>query len=459
MALSDVVNVTISRSSPGVTAAGFGIPLIGTPRPSWVELTRTYATIAAVAADFATSTPEYAAANQMFSQDPAPERIMFGRMGHKPTKVQIISFPGAGSIIDSTLYAVRIWCAGVLQTATFTSGVSTTGALIMAGITAAINALAVPDIGATAVDSGAGASAICTVTGDAAGNYFEIEILDLNLLAAAETTADPSGTGTVDDLTAIAAESSAWYGLCLIFKSKDIVLAAAGWVESNTKLFIMSSSDSQCATHALSGATDVLAALKSASRARTGPAYHPRGYEFFDASELGRWFPIDPGKDNWRMKTLSGVTPGTGVALKALTGTWTTNIEAKRGNYYIDMGGVNVVFGDGLVSDNEYIDVIRGIDWWTARLQERIVNLEISLEKIPFTDDGVTLIKNQVRAQNSEGISAGLINPNPAPTVTAPKVADVSPADKAARHLPDVNTAWTLAGAINDMDVNATVTQ
>lgn len=454
--IDDVVNVIISKTSPGVTAAGFGVALIATPRPTWVERTRTYDGIDGVAADFAVTTPEYAAANAMFSQNPAPEQIMFGRMANIPTKVQVISFPSGAAIRDNTEYAVRAWRDGVLQTATFTSGVATTGDLIMAGLAAALNALAAPDIGATSVFSGTGAASIVTVTADAPGNYFDIEVLDLNLLALLDTTVDP---GIVADLTAFKAESSAWYGLCLLYKSEAIVLAAAGFVESNTKLFVMASSDSEVATVADTIATDVLHDLKAASRARTAPAYHPRGYEFFDAAELGRWFPIDPGKDNWRMKPLSGVTPGTGLSNFALTETQRTNIEAKRGNYYVDLGGATAVFGDGLVSDNEYIDVIRGIDWWTARLQERIVNLELSVEKIPFTDDGVAMIKNQVRAQNAAGITQGLINPVPAPTVTAPKVADVDQADKVARHLPDVNTAWVLAGAINSVTVNATITQ
>ncbi len=456
MALSDVVTIVISRTAPGVTAAGFGVTLIATPRPTWPERTRTYTGIAGVALDFATTTPEYAAAAEVFGQNPAPKKLMFGRMANKPTKKQVI---GLVSVADSTAYSVRAWCAGVLQTATFTSGISTTGDLITAGIAAALNALAVPDIGATSAASGSGASAIVTCTGDAAGNYFDLEVLDLNLLSLQETETDP---GIVADLTAMAAESSAWYGLCLLYKSDAIVLAAAGWVETNTKLFIMASSASECATHAVSGATDILAALKSASRARTGGSYHPRNYEFFDAAQMGRWFPIAPGSDNWRMKTLSGITAGTGVSLFALTGTQQTNIQNKYGNFYYNIGtadnGVNVVGGRGLVADNEYIDVVRGIDWWSANLSAKLVNLEISVEKIPFTDDGVNLIKNQVKAQNTEGINANLINPTPIPIVTAPKVADVSAQNKALRNLPDVNTQWELAGAINTMTVNATIT-
>lgn len=453
MSFSDVINVVISRSAPAITLPGFGILLIATPYPTWTERTRTYDDSDDVESDFPDTTAEWACANQAFSQNPAPESLMFGRMANKPTKVQVI---GITTVSDTSTYSVRVWVAGTLQTASYVAQPSDTNDLIVAGLLAAVNALAAPSLNFTAASSGSSGSHVMTCTGTAAGDYFAVEVMDLNLMSSLDTTAD---AGIVADVTAIAAESVAWYGLCLIYKSNAISLAAAGWVESNTKLFVMASSDSAIATHALAGASDVLANLLQAARARTAGAYHPRDYEFFDASELGRWFPILPGQDNWRMKTLSGVTPGIGVGFAALTTTQTGNIEAKNGNYYYTIApGTNVVQGGGKVASGDYIDNVRGIDWWTATLSGDVVQLEIDEEKIPFTDAGVGLIKNAVRRVNKLGISQGLINPIPKPTVTAPLVADIDPTDKANRNLPDVDTEWVLAGAINASTVNATIT-
>ena len=76
---------------------------------------------------------------------------------------------------------------------------------------------------------------------------------------------------------------------------------------------------------------------------------------------------------------------------------------------------------------------------------------------------GIGLVEAEVRAQNDEGIEAKLINPGsppgiPAPTVTVPRSGAVSQADRQARQLNNVNTVWTLAGAINFLQVNATIT-
>ena len=72
MPLSDIVSVTISTQNPGVTQAGFGVPLILSQTVAWVERSRVYTDIDGVVADVAATTPEYAAANKIFSQTPRP---------------------------------------------------------------------------------------------------------------------------------------------------------------------------------------------------------------------------------------------------------------------------------------------------------------------------------------------------------------------------------------------------
>lgn len=457
MALSDIVQVNITTANPGVTQAGFGVPLLVTSTATWTERTRVYKNLAAVASDFATTTPEYLAAEGMFAQNPAPPQIMIGRAALKPTQVHVVTID---TVITTagTKYQVNAFFNGALQTATFTTVGSDTNDSIVTGLVSALNALTSPNF--TAAATGSIGSHVVTCTANAAGNWFAIEPLASNLggvsnlMEVAETEVDP---GIATDLTAIALESSAWYGLVLLFKSSAIVLAAAGWVESNTKLFLVSTADTQCATIADGSASDVGHGLKAAARARTAADYHPRNYEFLDACTIAKFFPISPGGDNWRLKTLSGPTPVN------YTGTQTTNLQAKRMGYYYILGGVNVIGGNATVSDNEYIDVIRFRDWWVARMGERLANLLIQSNKVPYTDAGIALIEAEVRAQNAEGIAAGGINPGsppgiPAPSVTVPKSGDVSSADRAARQLNNVNTSWTLAGAINFLTVNAAIT-
>lgn len=247
-----------------------------------------------------------------------------------------------------------------------------------------------------------------------------------------------------------------------LYNSELYIKDAAAWTETAKKLYIAATADTICATTSDSVGTDVIDDLEGLGYARTQGVFHPRAAQFMDAAEMGRFFPISPGGDNWRLKTLAGVSSGWGNG-QQYTATQRTNLNDKKAAWYYDIAGVNVVGGEGTSASGAYIDVTRGVDWWTARVSERIANRLIQSDKVAFTDDGIAIIEAEVRAQNAEGIKAGLINPGsppgiPAPTVTVPKAGDVSSADRAARTLNGVNTSWTLAGALNHIGVNVQVT-
>lgn len=521
MSLADIVNVVVTTQNPGVSQAGFGVPLILGYTASWSELYRAYGNITDVAADFVADDPEYLAANAYFSQNPAPTRVLIARGTHKPTQKFAI---GAASVGVGTVYKLRVaaknagtWTS---QDASYTSAASaawvlstpyTKGTLITndsgkfylcitagtsagsggpTGTTAditdgsahwmyagtgstgdccndaivynlllAVNALAAPvvagDTGATkfatTLQGSAGAKTLQFLA-NAAGVFFGVEVYDMALLSLGQTQTDP-GVGT--DLTAIRLVTDSWYELQTLFNSglsTGLVKGAAVWAEANKKLYVASVQDSTCATvaYALSG-TDILTVLRDAAYGYTAPFFHTANDQFADAAEAGRFLPLDPGSENWRLKTLAGITA------KPYTPTHITNLEAKYANYYTQIGGVNLIGGDGKVSANEYIDVIRGIDWWKNGVQTRLINVLIQNNKVPYTDSGIAILEAQIKAQNNDGIKQGLIAPDPAPTVSVPKAADVSPSDKALRKLGSLNTSWTLAGAINKLTVNAVV--
>lgn len=111
--LSEHVSLTIVAGTVSVGRASFGIPLILSVNAAWAERVRTYLDIEGVAADFATTSPEYRAANQMFSQEPRPETIKIGRAAGKPTQVYTV---GITSVVVGTQYTLS--AAGEGATAT-----------------------------------------------------------------------------------------------------------------------------------------------------------------------------------------------------------------------------------------------------------------------------------------------------------------------------------------------------
>lgn len=80
-AASEHVLVELSIDSVGLARQGFGIPIILSHNATFPERSRAYTTLAAVGEDFEDDSPEYLAAQAMFSQSPTrPRSIRIGRL-------------------------------------------------------------------------------------------------------------------------------------------------------------------------------------------------------------------------------------------------------------------------------------------------------------------------------------------------------------------------------------------
>lgn len=429
MALADIVNISISLSSVNITQAGFGIPLIlGTP--SWVtDRIRFYSGIGAVAVDFAVTRPEYLAAAAIFAQNPRPPRIAIGRLALKPTQKRTITL----TVFDNTAYALTV--GG--QAVSVNSGSSSTATSITTLLKTAINALS----GITLTATGTTAPVL---TENAAGGWTDVVIGDPNLMSLMQDHVDP---GVATDLAAIKLVDNTWYGIINPWNSQLMALAISAWAESNVKLFIAATQDTQTANVAFSSATDVMKVANTSAYFRSTYLYHPSAAAFADAAWAGNVLPLDPGSETWKFKTLAGVPAVT------LTDTQRINILNKKGNLYETIAGRNIT-EDGTVSSGEFIDVVRFRDWLEARMGERVFGSLVANKKIPYTDPGVTIIRADVQATLKDGVRVGGLDNF---DVFQDKVKNAIPADKAARHMKLVTFAAELAGAIHLVDVTGSV--
>ncbi len=255
-----------------------------------------------------------------------------------------------------------------------------------------------------------------------------------------------------DDLTEINDANSSWYGLISTSRDVATVKAIAIWVETRIKLFGTASNDPNIIDVAAgTDTTSIAAYLNQYGYARTFVLYHQdAGLDFPEAAWFGRVLPLDPGSETWKFKTLAG------VSYSNLTTTQSNNVLNKKANTYEFVAGVGMT-ANGTVAAGEYIDVIRGIDWLTARIQEFVFSVLVQNPKVPYTDAGITVIQSEVMRALSLGVSNQFLTDDPAPIVTVPKAADVAPADKAARILRNVKFQATLASAIHAVVVRGTV--
>ncbi len=437
--VSNYVTVTISRSSAGLTRAGFGTPLILTPNVSWTERTRSYTNMAAVAADFSnTKSGEYLAASAIFGQSPAPRKIKFGRLALPPTKVITLTPLHA---TDAHKYEVYVMCEGFVRTlVSFTAGTGTTLDLIAAGLTSAVN---IASKNYTAV----GATSPVVITGTTAGDWFAVEVVNTDDLKVEETHADP---GAATDLAAIKLADTDFYAVYNMFNSNGMAVAIAGWVESNKKFFMMDTNESRSITAAVSS-SDTIDDLKTAARLRTACMYHHRPDQMAGAAWLGKVLPLTPGSETWADKPLSGVDPS------PLTDTHRANLVAKYANGYESVGSQGITF-QGMTSSGEWIDAVRFLDWFENTVATRIFNVKLNADKIPFTNAGIATIESELRGSCAEGERAGGISPGW--TVVCPDADDttqVTAANRAARELNNCFANFSLAGAVHLVNITARV--
>ncbi len=266
-----------------------------------------------------------------------------------------------------------------------------------------------------------------------------------NLIKIANKTAAESYTTA---LNAVVAADNDWYGLAAETVAAADIFEIATWTEAHTKIYIARSADADILT---SATDDVASDLEAANFDRTALIYHPTAATvYIDAAWLGNCLVLDPGSETWKFKTLNS------IAVYNLTEAQRQYALGKGANVYQRIAGVNIT-ENGTVASGEYIDVIRGIDWLKARLQERIYGRLINAPKIPFTNAGIAVIETAVRQQLDIALTAGLIAPEPPYTVTVPDVLATDEADRQRRELRGINFRARLAGAIHYVEIRGAV--
>jgi hypothetical protein len=432
MDLSDIVTISITAATRTPSQAGFGVPLITSFTATWTERTRTYSKASDVLADFATTTPEYKAAAAMFSQNPCPPKVVIGRCALKPTQ----QWHGTITAKDLTKYRLVVNGREALSVASDGSA-SVTEIIVL--IKAAIDALSIT--GMTVSDDSSVLKIIMTN-----GLWASVGCTDVNI-SLVQDQADP---GIATDLAAIKAENNEWYALCTTFNSQAIIKEAAAWALANKKLYVVQTQDNTVPNTAISGTDDVAEYLKNAANGRVSVWYSSDNSDFLDAALLGRLLPKQPGSEQWAFKTLAGVPAG------AYTPTQRTNILAKTANFYEPTAGINITW-DGRVSSTEFIDVVRFIDWFEARLAEAYFTGQINVDKIEFDAFGLQVVKGLIEPVFKQASQKPIRGITADYTIFLPDMADISVGDRASRTLNGVEFAAKLTGAILKANLQGTL--
>lgn len=252
-----------------------------------------------------------------------------------------------------------------------------------------------------------------------------------------------------DAIANIEQENSVWYGLVATTHEPEDVLSIAGAIQARRKIYGTSTQDPSALT---TGDTDIGSQLSEFNYDRTYWVYSPFADEDFpEAAWMGSQMPMTPGSNTWAYKSASG------VRVANISDTQKTNIQNKNGNTFTRRAGVEI-FEDGIMASGEYIDIIIGVDWWYARIQEAIFFRLVNSRKIPMTRAGASILQSEIMAVNSLGVSNGLIADDSPITVIAPDPLRMPASMRVDRTLGDFVVRFRLSGAVHKVRVDATIT-
>lgn len=276
-----------------------------------------------------------------------------------------------------------------------------------------------------------------------------------------------------ETLDALKLANDSWYGLVVDTRIEDDQKLIAEWVESNKKLCILASGNpdtvdaeynedayleaanykgSDVIFHPTIEYAPVCLAdyLKAANYERSAVIYHPDAdMVMIDAAWIGKLFAKAPGGATWAYKTLAG------IPVYSLTPAQINRAAAKNANIYVSAAGVAITL-NGTVGSGEYLDIIHGLDWLEARIQNLVYTPLVQQDKIPFTDGGAQIIVSQLKAALQEGKDASLLASY---EVTVPAVISVPANKKMERTLPNVRFTGVIAGAIHKTEIQGQIIQ
>ncbi|HBJ68558.1 DUF3383 family protein [Alcaligenes phenolicus] len=390
--------------------------------------------------------PLFWAARDAFAQIPAVRQVFIGRRQVDELKISV------SRAVPDADYRVQLrWRDEQGQQleaqVSYKALEADTVGEIASGLASAIAQTAAP-VTATADE------AVVTVKNKTAGTALAVQPQGNLAMQVA-----PSTETVTQALSTIANGPFNWYGLVMTSRVIEDVLSAAAWTESNEKLFGTASADASILDP---DSTDDLASqLQAKQYFRSFGVYSAAAeIQYPEAALMSSMFTYYPGQETWALKKLAGIAYdelSEGQALVAHGKSFST-FEPFR-NFAVTQGG--------LTAAGEWIDVIRLRDALVEQIKVSVVSAMINADgKVAFTDDGIQMIGNAIRAPldlnvRRGGIATEELDENdrivPSYTLSLPRSNQVPFNDKANRVLRDVYFTARLAGAIHVSEIKGSL--
>lgn len=283
---------------------------------------------------------------------------------------------------------------------------------------------------------------------DAAAVAFSQAVKPSQIYVAANVVTDGSAESLGDTLDRAAANPE-WFVICPAGVDEEKYEDIAKWTEAHEKM--------ACFT-----VTETASSLDVDTYMNSFEIFSPAKVDadqYINVAFAVACLQYEPGSEIWAFKTLNA------VSIAELTATQMQALQEANISYYVEYGGKAITQGGKTVS-GQWIDVIRVMWWQKSDMQERIYNLFVTQPKIPYTDNGIAQVQNQIICSLKRGQAMGGIAPTeydeegnaiPGYTVTVPRARDLTQAERASRQLKGCKFTARLSGAIHNVEVRGTL--
>lgn len=327
--LDKIVQISISRESQAIETASFNIPLILAEHTAFSERIRSYSSISAVGADFASTSVVYKMASNIFTAGTVkvPE-IVVGRR-------QVDEVVGTvATVTTGQVYTVTI--NGTAYSYTAINGDDATDVVL--GIKTAYDLA--PKVGITFTDNTDGTFDVAVSVLGTAWSLKATSNIILENTSGAETLTEAG--------EAVELANNQWYVALIETHDSDDVEEFADFIEARRKTFFTATQDPNVLAATL---TDIAGILSQSEYERTAVVYHSEADEEYpEASYVGKCLPYTIGSISWNFKGVAGLLPD------SFSDTQYNNLVAKNCNRYTRIAGNNC-FREGRMANGNFISL------------------------------------------------------------------------------------------------------
>lgn len=255
---------------------------------------------------------------------------------------------------------------------------------------------------------------------------------------------------TTDDtwgeaISAIREENDNWYGMVSVSKTKADIVAISAVAETIKpgRLHFAITGDADVKNAVSENVAEV---LSEAGYFRTALIFSSDTDVYANAGQCA-YLGYEPGSFTFNYKEIRG------VKAEVLTAQQRQNLIDQKCQVQRTVSGLKRLVDSGMVSSGEWIDIMHGIDWMTARLSENIFAILASTPKVAMNDGGLAVLGTEMRRNLAIANSAPYNFINDDYTVFIPLAENISPVDKANRTVDGLTFEASPQGAIHIVKV------